>query len=239
MDSTSNDSARAHLEPIFSPEQAQTSPTTQAEHSTAWGLDATLESSSPDGGLFGSSHSILHNDLNEYRRIAGVHPNSTSALSYSQGLVRSPAAAWVAEDFFSISPRTIPLERQNTPHCLTESEAELFHHFIRVWGPLLDATDASKQFSTSIPHLAWTESPCLMYAILALVTCQLCRTSNYSAHESRSYREKCAQVLVPVLLTDPERIHEASIFATYVLLRVYDHLQFNGTYYLHSVPMIY
>ena len=107
---------------------------------------------------------------------------------------------------------------------LSEAEARLFRYFVQVWGPLLDATDETRQFSTSIPHLAWTESNSLMYAILALSACQLSRISDYPAQEARLYRTKCARVLVPILLEDPNKVHEASIFATYVLLRVYDHL---------------
>lgn len=114
------------------------------------------------------------------------------------------------------------------PFLLNNGEASLFRHFIQVWGPLLDSTDESKQFSTCIPYLAKSESPCLMYAIFALVSCQLSRTSDYPLQNSKLYRKKCAQVLVSILPSDPDSAHEASIFATYVLLRVYDHLHIIG-----------
>lgn len=164
-------------------------------------------------------------------------PLYTAALShnrpaFSESDERRPTADWTAVDFFATKAHSDPSSseeltdsRTPTTGCRSESEAHLLRYFVQEWGPLLDATDDSRQFSTSIPRLAWTESPCLLYAIFALAACQLSKISDrHSIQTSRFYRKKCAQVLVPILLEDPYSVHEAPVFATYVLLRVYDHL---------------
>jgi hypothetical protein len=152
---------------------------------------------------------------------------------HSPATERQTPADWTAEDFFATRAHPSPIDSEDLAEpgeppvvgCQTEAEANLLRYFIQEWGPLLDATDETRQFSTSIPHLAWTESPCLLYAILALVAVQLSKLSEeHLAQTARYYRKKCAQVLIPILLEDPDSVHEASIFATYVLLRVYDHL---------------
>lgn len=155
------------------------------------------------------------------------------------GELQSPFPDWTAEDIFTTATRPNVVQNDDQRDfygdvqthaadpplgCHSESEAKLLRYFIQEWGPLLDATDESRQFSTSIPYLAWTESPCLLYAILALVACQQSLISGGWTQTSRFYRKRCSEVLVPVLLADHDSFHEASIFATYVLLRVYDHL---------------
>ena len=106
---------------------------------------------------------------------------------------------------------------------VTPREANLIKIFIQVWGPLLDCTNPVQHFATHIPSLALTRSPYLLYAMLSISALYLCRISNYPSGVAETYRRHCAAALIPVLQDHSNSEPEEAIFATYVLLRAYDH----------------
>jgi hypothetical protein len=102
-------------------------------------------------------------------------------------------------------------------------EAHLIKVFIKVWGPILDCTDPVQHFATHIPLLAQTRCPYLLYAMLSISALYLSRISNYPAGVAEHYRRQCAGALIPVLQDNGNNVPEEAIFATYVVLRAYDH----------------
>ncbi|KAH7161005.1 hypothetical protein EDB81DRAFT_783722 [Dactylonectria macrodidyma] len=205
------------------------STTSAPEPSITWQQQSQTEDPAANLDLNpGSSYSQAGSILSA--AIPAVSPNSTNQRGRSQA--PNFALDETADEIFSVD-RSKPtnskqlMTRTGGSDRLSESEADLLQRFIQTWGSWLDTLDESQQFSRSVPFLARSESPCLRYATLALTACWLCKTSGYPAHMAMHYRKQCAEVLVPVLLEDPNKVHEASIFATYVLLRVFDHMTVN------------
>ncbi|KIW28137.1 uncharacterized protein PV07_07819 [Cladophialophora immunda] len=169
-----------------------------------------------------------------HRSPSRTDTTTTTGVSVPEAWSPSP---WTANDIFASSSsldadryavRTPPRRSgQTLSSDFGPREAQLLRTFVQEWGPLLDCTDAQKHFTNAIPQLALNESECLLYAILTITALYLSRVSQYPSSAAQAYRQKCARALIPILQEDPTNMHEASMFATYVLLRVYDHLTVN------------
>ena len=104
-------------------------------------------------------------------------------------------------------------------------EAYLLKVFTQTWGPIFDCLDPNLTFTRSAIHLALKSFTPLYWAILATSALQLSRVSDYPFSAARYYRERCSNSIMPIILhSAPPDSNEETLFATYVLLRNYDHM---------------
>ncbi len=167
-----------------------------------------------------------------------IHPvDSVKAVdnpSYSSFRLEGlDPVCWTANDLFNSSNSEQDILVQSRTSIATlptpttdfsTTEAHLLKTFIHDWGPLLDCNDSNRHFSRIIPRLALARSKSLLYAIFTIAALYLSRIEDYPSSTVQYYRKQCAQALLPALQEDSGSVHEEDIFATYVLLRVYDHL---------------
>ncbi|KIW29810.1 uncharacterized protein PV07_05597 [Cladophialophora immunda] len=107
-------------------------------------------------------------------------------------------------------------------------EAHLVKLFTQTWGPIFDCLDPDRHFSTSIVQVALTKFPPILDAMMAISALQLSRVSGYPFAAAEYYRDRCSKALVPILLShDRPSSSEETLFATYVLLRGYAHINDN------------
>ena len=104
-------------------------------------------------------------------------------------------------------------------------EAYLIKCFTQTWGPIFDCLDADRTFTRTVVQMAVSSSPPLFWAVLATSALQLSHTSDYPFAAAQHYRSRCSQSIMPMLLEAVENeAGEESLFATYVLLRNYEHM---------------
>ncbi|KAE8136462.1 hypothetical protein BDV38DRAFT_283949 [Aspergillus pseudotamarii] len=107
-------------------------------------------------------------------------------------------------------------------------EAYLLKVFTQTWGPIFDCVDPDLTFTKSILHIAIHSFTPLYWAVLATSALQLSRVSNYPVSAARYYRERCSNSIMPILLQSAQpEANEETLFATYVLLRNYEHMTEN------------
>lgn len=126
------------------------------------------------------------------------------------------------------STTTTPLDRPMTTKQSTIThprEAYLVKFFTQTWGPIFDCLDADYTFTREVTRTALTSSQALLWAVLATSALQLSRVSNYPFAAAQYYRSQCSKCIMPILLTSahPE-VREDTLFATYVILRNYEHM---------------
>lgn len=108
-------------------------------------------------------------------------------------------------------------------------EAYLLKVYTQTWGPIFDCLDADMTFTKSVLHIAMSSFQPLFWAILTTSALQLSRVSNYPSSAAKYYRSQCSKSLVPILLQETQStLNEEALFATYVLLRNYEHM--TGTF---------
>ena len=104
-------------------------------------------------------------------------------------------------------------------------EAYLLKYFTQTWGPIFDCLDADSTFTKSVLNIALASSQSLFWAILATSALQLSRVSGYPFSAAKYYRSQCSKSIMPILLRSAEpNASEETLFATYVMLRNYDHM---------------
>lgn len=137
------------------------------------------------------------------------------------------------ESIGPLPPNSLVMPGQAVPVISHPREAYLLKVFTQTWGPIFDCLDPNLTFTKSVLDIAVSSFTPLYWAILATSALQLSRVSNYPFSAARYYREQCSNSIMPILLqsAQPES-NEETLFATYVLLRNYDHM--TGKYMLKS-----
>lgn len=121
---------------------------------------------------------------------------------------------------------------ETAPRITHPREAYLLKYFTQTWGPIFDCLDADLTFTKSAMHIALTSFQPLFWAILATSALQLSRVSNYPMSAAKYYRSQCSKSIMPILLRSAQPgASEEPLFATYVMLRNYDHM--TGNYSCH------
>lgn len=109
-------------------------------------------------------------------------------------------------------------------------EAYLIKFFMQTWGPIFDCLDSESTFTNTVTRMALTSSQSLFWAVLATSALQLSRVSNYPFAAAQYYRSQCSKSIMPILLNEPTlNGSEETLFATYVMLRNYEHMTCTST----------
>ena len=121
---------------------------------------------------------------------------------------------------------TIPLSSfTSLPNIAHPREAHLVQVFTQTWGPIFDCLDADLTFTKSVVQIALTSNQSLLWAILATSALQLSRVSDYPFAAAQHYRSRCSASIMPILRRPTEPgAGEETLFATYVMLRNYEHM---------------
>ncbi|KAL2421476.1 hypothetical protein ABEF95_008815 [Exophiala dermatitidis] len=165
-------------------------------------------------GGFGGDNEQQRPDLDVTRQLqTGLISNSLRHPAPSAVTVASPARAVSLSSF-------APL-----PTIAHPREAYLVKFFTQTWGPIFDCLDANLTFTKSVVQIALTSNQPLLWAILATSALQLSRVSDYPFAAAQHYRSRCSACIMPILLrpTKPG-VGEETLFATYVMLRNYEHM---------------
>lgn len=132
----------------------------------------------------------------------------------------------------TVSPLSHSSFPTDVPTISGSQEAFLVKFFAQTWGPIFDCLDSESTFTRTATRLALTSSQPLLWAILATSALQLSRISNFPFAAAQYYRSQCSKHIMPILLTPGfSEVHEDTLFATYVMLRNYEHMtgQYNLT----------
>lgn len=139
-----------------------------------------------------------------------------------------PSLHTLDTDFGQESSQFRPVP-ETPPNCVPvishPREAYLLKFFTQTWGPIFDCLDPNQTFTKSVLSIALTSFQPLFWAIMATSALQLSRLSNYPFSAAKYYRSQCSKSIMPLLLQEahPEASEDA-LFATYVILRNYDHM---------------
>lgn len=181
-------------------------------------LAASIQSSLAGPGLnhFASIHG---GDLVGLSALESQHVPATTEADERSAFSQQPANTAMVS-----SP--IPQPRSVTPiGIMHPREAYLIKCFTQTWGPIFDCLDADRTFTRTVVQMAVSSSPPLFWAVLATSALQLSHTSDYPFAAAQQYRSRCSQSIMPMLLEAVENeAGEESLFATYVLLRNYEHM---------------
>lgn len=124
----------------------------------------------------------------------------------------------------SHGPNSLPVEvpqgtrpYSQTPVPLTHDEAVLVHHYTEHLGRWLDCTDATRQFTLSVPGKVKT-CPVLCYAVLSFAA----RHRREEANADASYH-RCIPLLID-RLNESAASHDETLLCAIVILRFYEQL---------------
>ncbi|KAF7193810.1 hypothetical protein HII31_04879 [Pseudocercospora fuligena] len=181
------------------------------------------ESTSQPPGVLRTTGSISNHvpDMFGLPLTAGLHRDSDIELERDQ--------AWPSA-FETLAPQASydGCTELRSPKISRPREAFLVKYYAETWGPIFDCLDPDQTFSSTVVQLALDSSPPLLWAIFATSAMQLSRVPSSSFADAQYYRAQCSKSLLPILLRSAElSTNEDTLFATYVLLRNYDHMTGN------------
>lgn len=145
---------------------------------------------------------------------------------------------------FDVGPTTGATETVTTPGnslivdanglprpVLSAREAFLIQHYVAKLAPWIDACDLTNQFAIEVPKRA-VHNVMVLYALLSVSSGHLATGNGHESHETSFYHGRCLRLVIEAL-SAPRSTYDDNLFATVVLLRVYEESEHSTDTYTH------